>query len=194
MRPRYRIRLAKRGDLHALPYIERAAVTRFRATGLFESYARHFTSAEHFEERQHRACLCVAVDRLERPVGFAAWSRWNDEGHLEEMDVLPSHGCRGIGAAMLAAVCALESRRAANLITLSTTRDVPWNLPFYRRHGFLEVAESALSPRLRELRAAETAAGLPLARRVIMQKALPTVLRISERCKNLVANGTWTVL
>jgi GNAT superfamily N-acetyltransferase len=42
----------------------------------------------------------------------------------------------GIGRRLVAAVCEWASRRGWSRVTLTTFRDVPWNMPFYTRHGF----------------------------------------------------------
>jgi GNAT superfamily N-acetyltransferase len=54
----------------------------------------------------------------------------------------PSRAVR-IGAALLDAVA--ERARAAGLdgLSLSTFREAPWNAPYYRRLGFVEVAGGA---------------------------------------------------
>ena len=60
--------------------------------------------------------------------------------HLEQVSVrLPEHGRRGIGTLLVEAACE-EARWAGHAsITLCTYRDVPWNGPFYRARGFVEV-------------------------------------------------------
>ncbi len=50
--------------------------------------------------------------------------------HLEEIDVDPSHGRRGLGTALVNAVCEWASDSGHALLTLTTFRAVPWNLPF----------------------------------------------------------------
>jgi hypothetical protein len=56
-------------------------------------------------------------------------------------------------------------------VTLTTYADVPWNGPWYARHGFAELAE--LTPELARLRAAERAAGLDRhGRRLVMSRAV----------------------
>ena len=168
----YRVRLATRRDLHALPTIERAAALRFREVGLGEAYNHCFISAEDFEARQHRAVLWVAANEQDRPVGFATCSQIDGIAHLDEIDVLPQHGRRGIGSQLLQTVCTWARSRANPAMTLSTTRGVPWNEPFYRRRGFRELAESSYTVGLRRLRAAEAAAGLPVSHRLIMRRDL----------------------
>jgi GNAT superfamily N-acetyltransferase len=166
----YRVRPADRRDLHLLPEIERTAAARFRDVGLAHVYDRCFITAEEFEARQHRRTLWVAVTDRDRPIGFATCSQIDGAAHLDEIDVLPQHGRCGIGSLLLRAVCAWARAGAYPAVTLSTTRGVPWNEPFYFRRGFRELAETAYTAGLRRLRAAEAAAGLPVSRRLIMKR------------------------
>lgn len=168
----YRVRLATRRDLHFLPIIERMAAARFREVGLDQAYGRCFISAEEFEARQHRRVLWVVADKRGRPVGFATCSQIDGSAHLDEIDVLPRHGRRGLGSSLLGAVCAWAQSRSFPAITLSTTRGVPWNEPFYRRRGFHELEESSYTVGIHRLRAAEDAAGLPIGNRLIMIRDL----------------------
>jgi hypothetical protein len=56
---------------------------------------------------------------------------------------------------------------------LCTFADVPWNAPFYARHGFVSLAESESTPGLLELRQREVSLGLDaLGRRTVMRKLL----------------------
>jgi hypothetical protein len=56
-------------------------------------------------------------------------------------------------------------------MTLCTFADVPWNAPFYGRHGFEELSDPG--PELRALRATESRLGLDdLGRRVVMRLTL----------------------
>lgn len=148
------------------------AAARFCDVGLEGAYERCYISAEEFETRQHRGLLWVAVTERNRPVGFATCSRIDDAVHLDEIDVLPQYGRRGVGSLLLDVVCDWARARAYPAVTLSTTRGVPWNEPFYFRRGFRELAEDAYTTGLSRLRAAEQAAGLPVGRRVMMRRDL----------------------
>jgi hypothetical protein len=55
------------------------------------------------------------------------------------MDVLAEHGRRGIGGRLLETVCTSAREHGYAAVTLSTFRDVPWNDPFCRRHGFVDL-------------------------------------------------------
>jgi GNAT superfamily N-acetyltransferase len=115
--------------------------------------------------------LIVAVDSG-RVLGFALVSAHADGAHLDEIDVVPEAGGRGIGRALLDAAVAWARARGHAQLTLTTFRDVPWNGPFYARAGFVEVAEP-LPPRLAVVRAREVARGLDRLPRVAMARALP---------------------
>lgn len=79
--------------------------------------------------------------------------------HLEQLSVLlPEHGRRGIGTALVRAVCEEARWEGHRRLTLCTYRDVPWNGPFYRALGFEELAD--LPPHLERLRAVERDLGL----------------------------------
>ena len=68
--------------------------------------------------------------------------------HLQEIDVHPEHGRRGIGTHLVKTVCDWATVNGYRNVTLTTFRDVPWNMPFYMRLGFEEVPSSELTPEL----------------------------------------------
>lgn len=77
--------------------------------------------------------------------------------HLEQLSVLPQAQRRGIGAGLLAAAEAEVMQRDGSTITLRTFAEVPFNAPFYRRHGY---TDAELPVALVFLIEAERAAGL----------------------------------
>lgn len=102
-------------------------------------------------------------------VGFALCERDGDRAHLEELDVHPEHGRRGIGAALVRRVCAWARGQQLSWVTLTTFREIPWNAPFYRRLGFEELPRSQWDARLRERVAEEAEAGLDPDARLVMR-------------------------
>ncbi len=112
--------------------------------------------------------MWVARSDSGRVVGFAQVDLVAGRPHLEEMDVHPDFGRRGIGARLLGAVRDWARAAGHEAVTLTTFRDVPWNAPFYRRAGFRGLAPHELGPALRALVADEAARGLDPATRVIM--------------------------
>ena len=65
--------------------------------------------------------------------------------HLAQISVLASQAGRGTGSALLAGVL----RHGGQGMTLITFRDVPWNGPWYSKHGFTELAADRWGPQLR---------------------------------------------
>ena len=88
--------------------------------------------------------------------------------HLEELDVLPAWGRRGIGTALVHAVVEWARGEGFAMLTLRTFRDVAWNAPFYERLSFAALDADAGSAALRELPEVERRLGFDLARRVTM--------------------------
>jgi len=156
-----------------MPAIELAAarlyLDRADELGLTPAMLERVNSAENFASAQQASLLWVAVTAEDEPVGFALLCEIDGALHLDELDVHPAHGRRGIGAALLARVCQMAAAAARPGVTLSTFRDVPWNAPFYARHGFRVLADDELTPGLARLRAGERQRGLRTDLRVIMR-------------------------
>jgi len=167
--PRYTIVPCLPEYASALPAIERTAATQFPAEDLPRHLAEDSFSAETFASAATEGLLWVALDEAREPVGFALVQMIDGNAHLEEIDVLPAHGRRGIGTALIAAVVRFAAERNVAAITLSTFRHVPWNAPYYARLGFVAVDEHEYDDGLRALRRHEQAIGLDLARRVMMR-------------------------
>lgn len=161
------IALARPSDVAALPGIERAAAELLRGHAP-DALLDQPTAVAHLEAARRAGHLWVAlVD--EAPVGFALVAVLRaGEAHLEEIDVDPRFGRRGIGAALVRAVCEWAAA-AGQAVTLTTFRDVAWNMPFYARGGFREVPAAEWSAELRAVVDDETARGLDPARRVVMR-------------------------
>jgi citrate synthase len=147
---RYRIRRARPQDLPNISAIEVAAA-RLLAGHAPESVLGETTSQDDLNEarRQGRRWIALADDAA---VGFAhVVVQERDHAHLEELDVHPEHGRRGLGTRLVLSVCAWAGNSGFAAVTRTTFRDVSWNLPFFERLGFGEVAADALSPSLRAI-------------------------------------------
>jgi N-acetylglutamate synthase-like GNAT family acetyltransferase len=92
--------------------------------------------------------------------------------HLAEIDVHPEHGRRGIGTQLVKAVCQWAVANGYRSVTLTTFREVPWNMPFYERLGFEEIPAAELTPGLIAIIEEETNRGLDPERRVPMRFVL----------------------
>ncbi len=162
------IRVA-RDDEHALlEDVERAADT------VLETLLRPetpFAPTPAAERASAPGFTLVAEDGTGRVLGFVHVLEEPDGAHLEQVSVLPEHGRRGIGRALVEAACDGARARGHRSITLRTYADVPWNAPFYRSAGFVETEPSGADQLARQQ--AERASGLDrLGRRVQMTREL----------------------
>jgi predicted kinase/predicted N-acetyltransferase YhbS len=163
-----KIELARPGDIPALPAIERAAATLFASWDFPMDLPQDHTPHEEFAQAQREGRLFVARTASGEVVGFALGDLVGGVPHLEEVDVLPELGQRGIGRRLVEAVCDWARAGGHARLTLTTFREVPWNEPFYARCGFRALAESELSDALRSVVEDEAARGLDPALRVVM--------------------------
>jgi GNAT superfamily N-acetyltransferase len=168
MSEHYTVRLARADDLAHLNGIELAAARLFVGTE-FATLAEGGTlPAAELDAGLAAGLLWIAADGADRPVGFALGHLHGDTLHLHEIDIHPDHGRRGLGRRLIEALCAEAAERGCAAVTLSTFRDIAWNGPFYASLGFRPIDEAELTPTLRELRAHEARAGLPIERRICM--------------------------
>ena len=105
-------------------------------------------------------------------IGFAAAQGYGRELHLHELSVRRSYQRSGVGTVLLNALAVDAINTGFRAITLNTFRAVPWNAPFYRRHGFVDIDDLDAHPRLKASMEKAEAAGLPLDSRVAMIRFL----------------------
>jgi GNAT superfamily N-acetyltransferase len=166
---KHQIRLATLQDVPPLSAIERAACALFLEVESTAGLPLALTPPDDFYEAQRRGLLWVALSEEGAPVGFALVEMFGETAHLEELDVLPEDGRRGIGTALVRAVCDWAATCGVTAVTLCTFRDVPWNAPFYARLGFRTLTAEELTPTLRARVEEERAHGLPAEVRVVMR-------------------------
>ena len=116
-----------------------------------------------------------------RPVqGFAVLERVDGEVHLEQLSVHPSAMRQGIGTALLRAAVSVAWLVGARRVTLLTYADVPWNAPWYERHGWRVTDD--LGPELQALAAHEAELGLTRhGRRVAMARPVHQAERVPHQ-------------
>ena len=164
-----RARLAQADDLRG---IERAAQELFRGHPAWPSYAAASMDAAALVEAISAGHVWVALDEGDRAVGFVGVAVEDGEAAIAEIDVLPSHGRRGIGAALLEHACAWAAESGYPSMVLGTLSDVPWNAPFYARHGFAAIDPQQYTPALLEHHAHDRERGFPMHLRVYMRRHL----------------------
>ena len=166
----YSIVHADERHLDALAPIELAAA-RLLIGHAPERVLHEFTERRILSEAARHRRLWVALAG-EVPIGFAHVEMLaRDLPHLEEIDVHPLHGRRGVGTALVKAVCAWACEAGYAQLTLTTVREVPWNRPLYARLGFAELSTKGLRAELAAQVAHEATRGLDPATRVVMAYA-----------------------
>lgn len=169
----YVIVSARYRDLAHLPEIELAAA-RLLVGFAPEAVLGATTPIAEFVEALSRGHLWVAR-AADRPVGFAHVKVVEaGSAHLDELDVHPDHGRRGLGRSLVGAVCEWATRTEVRAVTLTTFREPRWNMPFYASLGFEEVPRAACSPAMKRIIVDETRRGLDPSRRVVMRRLLAT--------------------
>ncbi|NRQ33609.1 GNAT family N-acetyltransferase [Nonomuraea sp. NN258] len=155
------VRWAEPGELAGLVSVELAADRLFEQVGI--EFPPGTTQIEEVDDP-----ASVLVEG-EPPAGFALIGWVDGNVHLEQLAVRPTDMRRGIGGQLITAV--LDHARAcgAPAVTLTTFRDVPWNAPWYARHGFTVLPEAEWGPELRALVAHERELGIEVAPRVVMR-------------------------
>ena len=165
------IRSPRSDELERLRDIERAAGVLFTEAGMPHIAAHEPAPAEVLAQYADAGrAWVVALDDV--PAGYAVVDVVDGNAHLEQVSVHPDAGRRGLGTMLLLHVCAWARDNGYAAVTLTTFADLPWNAPFYAKHGFGVMAESEIGPELRKLRDEETALGLDPERRVCMSAAL----------------------
>jgi GNAT superfamily N-acetyltransferase len=166
---RYAITPARRQDLSRLAAIELAAA-RLLAGYAPESVLNETTPLADLERAQRRGHLWVA-SAADVAVGFAQVEVIEPGSvHLQELDVHPEHGRRGLGTRLVLGICDWAASRGYAAVTLTTFRDVLWNMPFYSQLGFSVVPDERLTAALLAVIADEARRGLDPSRRVVMTR------------------------
>jgi len=165
------IRLARAEEILRIREIEDEAGRMFLGSGLIDESLDGSFPLDEMERLIAKGQVWVAcLD--DTPVGMAIASVRDGLVHLEEMDVLPEHGRLGIGGRLLETVCDWARDMGHKAVTLSTFRDVPWNGPFYRKHGFHDLKPEQWLPWMLPLRENEKEHGLAVEERVFMRREL----------------------
>jgi GNAT superfamily N-acetyltransferase len=168
----YKIRSARVEELPLLAQIEQSSAVLFLDTPYAFLANDEPLSLDFVQQRFQVGQVWVAVDKQDVVVGFAITREVDDTIYLQEMDVDPAHGHRGLGAALVETVCAWAQLQGYKAISLSTFRALPCNAPFYAKLGFRILDESELSIGFQQIRQQEQADGLPIADRVMMSYEL----------------------
>lgn len=138
-----KLRQANLGELAALITIDDAASALYEKVGLHVHFdVNHpFVVAEvsRWEQALLLGCVYVAVDTEGWIAGFIVLGVVDGAPYLDQISVHPDAMRRGIGAVLLEHAVLLSNPRA---LWLTTYAHLPWNRPYYERHGFEVVREA----------------------------------------------------
>jgi len=155
------VRSAEKEDLARLAEIDSRAETVFRVAGY------DLPEIAFDEDGLADAKAIFVVDRP--PIAYAQLDEVDGLAHLAEIAVIPKSMRKGVGTKLLERACGWAREQGYPAITLVTYADVPWNAPWYSRHGFVEVEPT--TPELLRRRRRQTELGLDaVGRRIVMRR------------------------
>lgn len=170
--PGYKIRPARIEDLPTLAEIERAAATLFCDTPYAFLVDAKALPLDFVTQQFRAGRVWVAVGDRDSVVGYAIAQDVEGNAYLQQIDLHPSYGRRGIGRGLVEQVCLWAKHQNYSRIFLSTFLHIEWNAPFYMKLGFQVMAEVDLPTGFQQIRRQEAEAGLPIARRAILYREL----------------------
>lgn len=123
-------------DLAQLAEVEAAADTLFERVMDTSTWPKPMSG-------QERAAMPGILLVVGHPVvGFAHVMEVGGHWYLDQLSVHPRAQSQGIGGALLDAAGAAVLRCGGQRVSLRTYANVPWNAPFYAKHGFLVMERS----------------------------------------------------
>lgn len=148
----FSIRLARASELQKLVAIDDDASELYAQAGLALTFDKThpFVVAEsgRWAAAIERGLAHVAVDAGDRPIGFMTLGFVDSEPYLDQVAVRRSSMRRGVGTALLRHAFEWSAPQS---LWLTTYSHLPWNKPYYERHGFVLVPEIACGSELRAI-------------------------------------------
>ncbi|WP_346267594.1 GNAT family N-acetyltransferase [Janthinobacterium lividum] len=170
----YAIRAATGADLPLLAQVERSAATLFGQAGPELAWLAQGEPLplSTLQMLQQHGGVWVAADGQDRPSGFLAAQPLDGQWFIVELSVALPHQRQGLGTRLLDAAAAHARALRCACLTLSTYRHLPWNAPYYARHGFSAIEAAALGAGHALKLAREAQDGHDPALRCLMRKPL----------------------
>lgn len=167
------MRAFRLGDADALCLIDYRADQQFANHGYPQIAAEPLCGRDEFMRAFADSQLTVAVCAVTTlPVGYVATETYAGHAYIRQMSVDPDHGRKGIGSSLLRHAVEQARNNRFLAIWLSTFRNVPFNMPFYAKQGFEEVALENANSVLIELFNKEVPADVDPSNRVLMRLSL----------------------
>lgn len=143
------MRAARPDELHKFVAIDDAAGGLFAQAGLVialeEGHPFVLAESLRWASAIEQGLAHVAVDCQNMPIGFVTLSIVDGEPYLDQIAVLPSYMRRGVGTSLLHHAISWSAGRS---LWLTTYAHLPWNGPYYERHGFVVINESECGPEI----------------------------------------------
>lgn len=143
------LRRASAAEIDEIMSIDDDACTRYDNAGLHIGRGpdHPVSQAERvrWTEAARNGWIFLAGARAARPVGLLVMGRVDGQAFLDQLSVRMADQGRGLGRRLLQQAIAWAG---AEPLWLTTYAHVPWNRPFYERHGFAVVPPSQCSPGL----------------------------------------------
>lgn len=162
------LRDARPEDIETVRAIERASARRF--IGLMDELVEDEPTPAPVLTARLAAGGLLTASFDHTLAAFVMFRPVEDSLYIEQIDVLPEFAGQRIGAQLLNAVADKAQAQGLRALTLSTFRDVPWNAPWYRRLGFIDIGDDQLTPGLLEIRQEHLARGLDESARTFMRR------------------------
>jgi GNAT superfamily N-acetyltransferase len=144
------IRTARREELSLLPPLLLQAAWRYRHAG-FAEIAGHVERdpipLSVLNSAWEGGLVHVAARLDGPPFGFIASSERDAFLHVMELHVLPEQGRGGLGGLLLQEHASIAAVSGSPGVTLACFRSIPWQMPFYAKHGFVEYPRVDWTPR-----------------------------------------------
>ncbi len=154
------IHAAGYGDIPALNAIELAAAALFPPGMLPDAVLRECVPAAVLARAVAEGRLWVDRDACRRITGYAFWERIDGAALLAQIDVLPAYGRRGIGTSLVRHILGQAGQAGLPHVYLTTFSTVAWNMPLYRKLGFVCIAAAEQPGFLRKILEDERKRGL----------------------------------
>lgn len=172
----YRIRKRRPADDAALVGIENRAAGLFRDHGypaLADAPLADVAALRRlFDGNEIWVAVAAEGAAQGAAAGYAVAAPLGGCLHLRELSVDPAHGRRGVGAALVGAVCQAARASGCAGVSLTTFRHVPFNRPFYERLGFSELALADAPTVLRDAFRRELPHGVDASERLLMVRCV----------------------
>ncbi len=166
---RFKIRPTTTADIPQLERVESSAAALFLGTDRAWIADDEPTAPEEHADAIADGLHWVA-EIAGTAIGFVYGKRIEDSVYVGELCVARPYQRQGVGRRLMEAVERHARDTGAARVTLTTYRDLPWNMPFYQSIGFEET--DPLPPHLEAQLAREAAAGHDPALRVGLVKAV----------------------